>query len=54
MGAEPLGFATLQPFGVYPWQANVLPGDGSWPTPGVCSVAAPVISLSSREPHATL
>ena len=27
MGAQPLGFAPLQPFGVYPWQAYVQPGD---------------------------
>ena len=28
MGAQPLGFAPLQPFGVYQWQAYVQPGDG--------------------------
>ena len=28
MGAQALGFASLQPFGVYPWQAYVQPGDG--------------------------
>ena len=30
MVAQPLGFATLQPFGVYPWQAYVPPCDGPW------------------------
>ena len=28
MGAQPLGFATLQSFKVYLWQAYVPPGDG--------------------------
>ena len=32
---QPLGFALLQPYGVYLLQAYVLPGDGLWPTPGV-------------------
>ena len=35
MGAQPLGFATLQPFGIYPWQAYVPCGDGLWPMSGV-------------------
>ena len=32
---QPLGFAMLQPMGVYPWQAYMPPGDGLWPMPGV-------------------
>ena len=36
-GAQPLGFATLQLFRVYPWQAYVPRSDGLWPTPGVKS-----------------
>ena len=46
MGAQPLGFAPLQPFGVYPWQAYVQPGDGHWSTPGMHRVAAPSATLS--------
>ena len=34
-GAQTLGFAPWQPFGVYPWQAYVQPGDGHWSTPGM-------------------
>ena len=34
-GAQPLEFAPLQPFGVYPWQAYMLPGDGHQSTPGM-------------------
>ena len=41
LGAQPLGFAPLQPLGVYPWQAYVQPGDGLWCTPGMHRVAAP-------------
>ena len=40
LGAEPLGFAPLQPLGVYPWQAYVQSGDGHKPTPGMHRVAA--------------
>ena len=46
MGAQPLGFASLQPFGVYPWQAYVQPGDGHQSTPGMHRVAAPSATLS--------
>ena len=53
MGAQPLGFAPLQPFGVYPWQAYVQPGDGHWSTPGMHRVAAPSATLGRREPSAT-
>ena len=28
-------YAPWQPFGVYPWQAYVQPGDGHWSTPGM-------------------
>ena len=35
LGAQPLGFAPLQPLGVYPWQAYVQPGDHHWPTPSM-------------------
>ena len=45
MGAQLLGFAPLQPFGVYPWQAYVQSGDGHWSTPGVHWVAAPSATL---------
>ena len=40
MGAQPLGFASLQPFGAYPWEAYVQHGDGHQPTPGMHRVAA--------------
>ena len=52
-GAQPLGFAPLQPFGVYPWQAYVHPGDGHWSTPGMQRVAVPSATLSRGEPSAT-
>ena len=45
MGAQLLGFAPLQPFGVYPWQAYVQPGDGHQSTPGMHRVAAPSTPL---------
>ena len=45
MGVQPLGFAPLQPFGVYPWQAYVQPADGHWSTPGMHRVAAPSATL---------
>ena len=45
MGAKPLGFAPLQPFEVYPWQAYVQPSDGHWSTPGMHQVAAPSATL---------
>ena len=32
MEAQLLGFAPLQPSGVYSWQAYLLPGAGPWPT----------------------
>ena len=53
MGAQPLGFAPLQPFGVYPWQAYVQPGDGYWSTLGLHWVAAPSATLGRVEPSAT-
>ena len=46
LGAQPLGFAPLQPLGIYPWQAYVQPGDGHWPMPGMHRVAAPSTTLS--------
>ena len=46
MGAQPLGFAPLQPFGVYPWQAYVQPCDGHGSTLGMHEVAAPSTTLS--------
>ena len=45
MGAQPLGFAPLQPFGVYPWQAYMQPGDGHQSMPGMHRVAAPSPTL---------
>ena len=53
MGAQLLGFAPWQPFGVYPWQAYVQPGDGHWSTPGMHRVAAPTATLGRVEPSAT-
>ena len=53
MGTQPLGFAPLQPFGAYPWQAYVQPCDGHWPTPGIQRVPACSTILSKGEPHAT-
>ena len=52
-GAQPLGFAPLQPFGVYPWQAYVHPGDGHQSTPGMHRVAAPSATLGRGEPSAS-
>ena len=52
MGAQLLGFAPLQPFRVYPWQAYVQPGDGHQSTPGMHRVAAPSASLGRVEPSA--
>ena len=46
MGTQQLGFAPLQPFGVYPWQAYVQPGDCHWSTPCMHRVAAPSATLS--------
>ena len=46
LGAQPLGFAPLQPLGVYPWQAYVQPCDGHWSTPGMHRVAASSTTLS--------
>ena len=45
MGAQLLGFAPLQPIGVYPWQAYVQPGDGHWSTPGMHRVTDPSTTL---------
>ena len=45
MGAQPLGFAPWKPFGVYPWQSYVQPGDGHQSTPGMHRVAAPSATL---------
>ena len=53
MGAQLLGFASWQPFGVYPWQAYVPPGDGHRSTPGMHRVAAPTATLGRVEPSAT-
>ena len=53
MGAQPLGFASWQPFGVYPWQAYVQPGDGHQSTPGMHRVAAPTATVGRVEPSAT-
>ena len=53
MGAQPLGFAPLQPLGVYLWHAYVQPGNGHWPTPSMHRVAAPSTTLSRGKPSAT-
>ena len=47
MGAQLLGFAPLQPVGVYSWQAYVQPGDGHQSMPGTHRLAAPSATLSS-------
>ena len=47
------GFHILQPFGAYPWQAYVEPGNGHGPTPGMYRVAAPCTALSRGEFSAT-
>ena len=46
MGAQPLGFAPLQPFGAYPWQVYVQCGDGYWPTQAMHRVSVPSTALS--------
>ena len=46
MGAQLLDFASLQPFGAYPWKAYVQTGDGYWPTPDMHRVAALSTTLS--------
>ena len=48
MGVQPLGFAPLQPFGVYLWQPHAWPGDGHQSTPGIHRVAAPSTTLSGE------
>ena len=53
LGAHPLGFAPLQPLGVYQWQAYVQPGDVHQLTPSMHRVAAPSTMLSRGEPSAT-
>ena len=53
MGAQPLGFAPWQPFGVYTWQAYVQPGGGHQSTPGMHRVAVPTATLGRVEPSAT-
>ena len=52
MGAQPLWFSPLQPFGVYSQQPYVQPGDGHWSMPGMHRVAAPSATLSRRKPSA--
>ena len=46
MWPQPLGFAPLQPFGAYPWQAYAQPGDGHQPTWCMNRVVAPSTALS--------
>ena len=48
MGDQPLGFAPLQPFGAYPWQAYLQPGDGHWYTPGMHRIAIPPLFWVGR------
>ena len=52
MGAQPLGFAPLQPFEVTHGR-HVQPGDGHRSMPGMHRVAAPSATLSRGEPSAT-
>ena len=52
-GGSTIGFAPLQPFGAYPWQVYVQPGNGhQLPTPGMPGVAAPSTVMSREEPPA--
>ena len=53
VGTQPLGFAVLHPFRVYPWQAYLHPVDGHWPTPGVHWVADPSTALKRADTSAT-
>ena len=46
VGAQPLGFATPQLVGVYPWQTYVSPCNGLWYMPGVHQLAAPPTAFS--------
>ena len=46
LGVQLLGFAPLQPFRVYPWQAYVQPGNGHQLTPGMHKMAASSTTLS--------
>ena len=48
-GPQWLGFALLQPYGAYPWQAC----NGHWPTPGMLRVVAASTALSRGESHAS-
>ena len=45
LGAQLFGFALLQPFGTYLWQAYVQPDDGHGPIPGMHRVAAASTTL---------
>ena len=54
IGAQPLGFSPLQPFGVYPWQALVCPGDGHWSILGMHWLAAPSTALGRGDLYAAL
>ena len=47
---SPLGFATLQPSRLYPWQAYVPSGDGLWPTPEVHWVVGSSLLLIELSP----
>ena len=53
MGAQPLAFAPMQPFGVYPWQTYLQPGYGHQCTPGMHRVATLSATLGRGEPSAT-
>ena len=44
-GGSTIRVAPWQPFGVYPWQAYVQPGDGHQSTPGMHRVVAPSATL---------
>ena len=44
-GGSTIRFAPLQPFGVYPLQAYVQPGDGHWSMPVIHRMAAPSATL---------
>ena len=50
IGAQPLEFAPLQPFGAYPWKVYMQPGDGHLPMPGMHQLAAPSLALSRGNP----
>ena len=52
-GAQLSGFAIAQPYGIYSWQAYVLPSNGLWPMPREHLVAFPSTASRREELHAS-